>query len=226
MSAGGGATTEGRFRVLSTARAGDGLVLVDCADLEPVTVAIDGYEDDLGERVAALRPGNLVEATLSWADGAARFAACEVVEPTLFAFAAGVTGLFEDATRTWQEAEREGEAMNSRVTRDTDGRPNGALYVFAKQPGERDLFEEFRNGARPLEPLLDAVERPEPYEVFVFRPADEPFVLVYIVFERESLLANTVRDTYGCPRSPDPGSEPETESDSESESDTEPAPEE
>ncbi|MFC6990047.1 DUF6663 family protein [Haloplanus sp. GCM10025708] len=37
-------------------------------------------------------------------------------------------------------------------------------------------------------------------EVFVMRPADDPFVVVYVVFEPEGLLATTVRDTYDCPR--------------------------
>jgi hypothetical protein len=32
--------------------------------------------------------------------------------------------------------------------------------------------------------------------VFVLRPADGAFVVVYVVFRRDGLLAETVRDTY------------------------------
>jgi len=42
-----------------------------------------------------------------------------------------------------------------------------------------------------------------PREVFVMRPANEPYVLVYVVLRRGSLLADTMRDTYHCPRPPD-----------------------
>lgn len=165
---------------------------------------------------ADLEPGNVVEATLVWTDGVARFDDVELRSRTRFRYAAGVTGIFEAAKDTWRVAEAEGEAMNARVTRDTDGEPNGALYVFAEQPGARDLYEEFRTGARPLDPLVrrveegrsdeaaaeaeesdaDAIEPDAGYEVFVLRPADEPFVVVYIAFERDGLLARTVRETY------------------------------
>lgn len=37
-------------------------------------------------------------------------------------------------------------------------------------------------------------------EVFVLRPADGPFVVVLIALEKGGTLANTVRDTYHCPR--------------------------
>ena len=35
-----------------------------------------------------------------------------------------------------------------------------------------------------------------PREVFVLRPPDGAFVAVYIAFEKDGLLARTVRDTY------------------------------
>jgi len=35
--------------------------------------------------------------------------------------------------------------------------------------------------------------------VFVMNPVDEEFVLVYIVFRKDGMLASTVRDTYGLP---------------------------
>jgi len=37
-------------------------------------------------------------------------------------------------------------------------------------------------------------------EVFVMRPAAQPFVIVYIVLRKGGLLADTMRDTYHCPR--------------------------
>lgn len=219
-------TTEGHFRVLASPRDPEGFVLValdgdgdgdgdgsdggdESADeFEPVDVRGDGYDDpDLAERVAALRPGYVVDATLAWDDGTARFAAVDVRKRTLFEFVDGVTGMFEAATETWRNAAAAGEAMNSRVTRGTDGDPNGVLYVFASQSGARDLFAEFRDGTRPLEPLVRRVNETRgdgEREVFVLRPADEPFVAVYIALEKGGLLADTVRDTYDCPR-PDEG---------------------
>jgi hypothetical protein len=94
--------------------------------------------------------------------------------------------------------------MHGRVPRGTDGEPNGALYVFAKQSGARDLFEEFRTGITPLDPLVRRADRggsvpPEseqPRAVFVLRPAEEPFLVVYVVFRRDGVLAETVRSTY------------------------------
>lgn len=183
---------------------------------------------DLAATVESLEPGNVVEATLRWEDGEARFVAVEVLRRTRFWFGDEVTGIFEAARETWRDAAAAGEAMNSRVTRSTDGEPNGALYVFAEQPGARDLLAEFRDGSLPLDPLLDRVDEAgdegvaegtaaadtavvgdgsadadpagdDPHDaraVFVLRPADEPFVAVYIVFSRNGVLARTVRDTY------------------------------
>ena len=202
-------TTEGRFRVLDSPRDPEAFVLValdadDADEFEPVEVRGDGYDDpDLAARAAALRPGYVVRATLSWDDGTARFADVAVEKRTLFAFADGVTGMFEAATETWRNAAATGDAMNSRVTRGTDGDPNGVLYVFASGSGARDLFAEFRDGSRPIEPLVRRVNRTRgdgEREVFVLRPADEPFVAVYIALEKGGLLADTVRDTYDLPR--------------------------
>ena len=39
-----------------------------------------------------------------------------------------------------------------------------------------------------------------PHEVFVIRPVEEPFVVVYLALDRESLLADTIRDEFDCPR--------------------------
>jgi hypothetical protein len=200
-------TTSGRFRVLDSPRGRSELLLIDVAPddpdaedaFEPTAVAAEGYEAPLAATVDDLRPGNVVDATLSWDDGTARFADIDVVRRSVVEFVDGVTGVFEAAVDTWEAAAADGEGMNSRVTYDTDGEENGVLYVFAKQPGARDLFEEFRSGALPLEPLLARVNESRgdgEREVFVMRPADRPFVLVYIVLRKDGLLASTVRDTY------------------------------
>lgn len=211
-------TTDGQFRVLDNPRRVDELLLVERSGVDgtisesaesatpvdgdsftPTAVRTDGYDGELAEAVDDLEPGYVIDATLAWDDGTARFVALTVVKRTRFSFFDGVTGVFEVARETWEAAEREGEAMNSRVTRSTDGDANGVVYVFAEQPGVRDLYEEFRNGTLPLEPLIARVNetRDEDHELFVMRPADEPFVLVYIVFEKGGLLARTVRETYG-----------------------------
>ncbi|MFB6136041.1 MAG: DUF6663 family protein [Halobacteriaceae archaeon] len=195
--------TRDAYRVLASPRDAGELLLLDRDSFDPTYVPTAGYDGDLAEQVSALRPGYVVGAELDWEDGDPRFAAVEVVERTLFEFVEGASPMFEAALDTWSEAKREGVAVNSRVTRDTDARPNGALYTFAEQSGAADLFAEFRDGERPLDPLLDRVEADPPHEVFVMRPAQGEFVLVYIVLEKGSLLADTVRDTYDCPRPPE-----------------------
>ncbi|RYJ12887.1 hypothetical protein ELS19_02155 [Halogeometricum borinquense] len=233
-------TTAGRYRVLGRPRDPEELLLVelpadgmDDADPEeafaPTYVDATGYDDGLAAAVGSIDAGNVVDADLTWHDGTPRFDTLSVVAETTFTFADGVTGMFEAAKSTWMVAEAENEGMNARVTRSTDGDPNGALYVFAKQSGARDLFSEFRNGIMPLEPLIRRVDGhenstlmdqpadhrsaecsesgesdridvpPEPEQpraVFVMRPTDEPFIVVYIVFNRDGMLAKTVRDTY------------------------------
>ncbi|QLG29287.1 hypothetical protein HUG10_17885 [Halorarum halophilum] len=214
-------TTDGRFRVLS--REGDAYVLVDLAPTEdpadayePMRVAAEGYEGELGEAVAALEPGFVVDAELAWTEGDARFASLSVRRRGRFLFADDVENLFEAARDTWQDARAAGDGMASRVTHDTDGEPNGALYVFA-DAGARDLLAEFRNGTTPVEPLVQRVNEqtgdvegesgsgetandegddPPEREVFVLRPADGAFVVVYVAFAKDGLLARTVRDTY------------------------------
>jgi hypothetical protein len=180
-----------RYRALR--HGADGWTLVDTEDdAYPVVrgVAVDGD----------LRAGHLVTADPEAVE-AGELGEFETVEATLFAFADGVTGLFEEAIDVWREAQREGHGVNSRVTFDTSREPNGALYAFADPVGV-DVFREFRDGERPLEPLLERVSADPPHELFVFRPAGHEFVLVYIVLDRGSVLADTVRDTYDCPRAP------------------------
>ncbi len=221
-------TTSGRFRVHdrrsepAVADEGDGtdgadaraeFVLVELPDefvdptdpdaadaYDPIHVAATGYEGDLGDRVASLDPGAVVDATLAWDDGAARFADLTVVRASRFRFADGVEGMFEAAVETWRRIRADGESVGSITTRSTDDEPNGALYLFADGPGS-DTFAEVTSGRLPIEPLVarvnDTRDDDAPREVFVLRPAAHEFVAVYVVFERDGVLARTVRDTYG-----------------------------
>ncbi len=180
-------TTSGVFRVLADPH-GEGWLLVDPETAD--TIAADGGAD--------LEPGNLIEATVKWDDGDGTVAEATVLAETWVWFADGITGLFEVARDLCEEARLQGEGIVSETTYSTDGEPNGAVYAFAEQPGERDLYEEFQTGAMPLEPLIDRLseDAEEPYEVFVLRPVEEPFVIVYLVRDQDSMLASTVRDTY------------------------------
>ncbi|ELZ43880.1 hypothetical protein C463_09449 [Halorubrum californiense DSM 19288] len=166
---------------------------------DPLYATAEGYEGDLADAVEALRAGFVVDATLAWTDGSARFRDVEVVRETRFRFADEVEGMFEAAVETWQQIRAEGEPVGSITTRSNDGDPNGALYLFADAPGS-DTFDEVRTGRLPIEPLVARVnesrEDDDPREVFVLRPAEHEFVAVYVVFDRDGVLAQTVRDTY------------------------------
>jgi len=206
-------TTTGRFRVLD--RRPDGrYLLVDLdearkaaegdheADLQPL--AVEPPEDDeLAETIRELKPGYVVKATLAWDDSEATFVDCSVEDESWIQYADGVSGLFEVAQETWYDAQTAGEAMNARTTYSTGNEPNGVVYTFAKQQPPQDLFEEFRTGVRPIEPLIQRVEAEREDSgnraVFVMNPVDEEFVLIYIVFRKDGMLAQTVRDTYGLP---------------------------
>ena len=237
-------TTTGRFRVLDR-RPNGTILLVDLADaiaaatgenpdadLRPIAVTPPAAADtetgapdldaETADTIRSLEPGYVVEAELVWDDSDAAFLGCETTNRTRIQYADGVTGLFEKAQETWHDAQVAGEAMNSAVTYSTGKEPNGVVYVFAKQDPPRDLFEEFRTGATPIEPLIqrvnathdgdadtddtaddDAVDSVSDGDteraVFVLNPADESFVVVYIVFRKDGMLAQTVRDTYGLP---------------------------
>ncbi|TKX75689.1 hypothetical protein EXE46_02795 [Halorubrum sp. GN11_10-6_MGM] len=172
----------------------------DAADrYDPLYATAEGYEGDLADAVDALRPGFVVDATLAWTDGSARFRDVDVVRETRFRFADDVEGMFEAAVDAWQQIRAAGEPVGSITTRSNDGDPNGALYLFADAPGS-DAFAELRAGRLPIEPLVARVNESrgdgDPREVFVLRPANHEFVAVYVVFDRDGVLAQTVRDTY------------------------------
>ncbi|MEA5388250.1 DUF6663 family protein [Haloarculaceae archaeon H-GB11] len=153
----------------------------------------------MAETVASLDPGNLVDATQRWPDGDPVFEDVAVASRTVFTFVDGTDEVFEAAENTFQQAHAAGEPMASQVTRNTDGDPNGALYTIAKQPGERDVFAEIRGGMLTLEPFVDRLREggaEPPFDVFVVRPNDAPFVIVYLAMEKDGLLAETMRDTY------------------------------
>jgi hypothetical protein len=189
--------TGSTYRVLRSPHDDGVFLLLDTETTDPVYVIATGYENELAQTVEAIEPGNTVLATFDWSGERPRFASLEIVTETVFAFASDATNIFEAAIECWHETESAGAAMNSRLTRSTDGDVNGVLYVFAQQTGERDLFSEFHNGIKPIGPLLDPIEGSDPpYEVFVIEPRDEPFVLIYIVLEPNGMLARTVRDTY------------------------------
>ena len=185
------------YRVLRSPRDDSEYLLLDTETTDPVYAIVTGYENELARIVEAIEPGNIIRATFDWSEERPRFSSVKRVTETVFAFASDATNIFEAAIECWHETESAGSAMNSRLTRSTDGEVNGVLYVFAQQTGERDLFSEFHDGIKPIGPLLDPIDGSDPpYEVFIIEPREEPFVLIYIVLEPNGMLAQTVRDTY------------------------------
>ena len=190
-----------RYRVLAMPDAGS-LRLLDRETYEPVVTAAEGHDAP----VVDLRPGYLVDADLDWSSSEPAVRSLSVRRPTLYAFADGIDPVFEVAQEAWADARATGEAMNSRVTRNTDNEVNGVLYVFAED-ATGGMFESFRDGARPLEPLVDKVNDREgdaPREVFVLRPADGEFVVVTIALRKGGQFADTLRETYDRPRPAEP----------------------
>jgi hypothetical protein len=189
--------TGSTYRVLRSPRDDGEFLLLDTETVDPVYAIATGYENDLAQVVETIGPGNTIRATFDWSGDRPRFSSVERVTETVFSFASDATNVFEAAIECWHETESAGAAMNSRLTRSTDGEVNGVLYVFAQQTGERDLFSEFHDGIKPIGPLLDPIDASDPpYEVFIVEPREEPFVLIYIVLEPNGILARTVRDTY------------------------------
>ena len=178
------------------------LRLLDRETYEPVVTASEGHDAP----VADLRPGYLVDADLDWSSAEPTVRSASVRRPTLYAFADGIDPVFEVAQEAWADARAAGDAMNGRVTRNTDNEVNGVLYVFAED-ATSGTFEAFRDGARPLEPLVDKVNDREgeaPREVFVLRPASGEFVVVTIALHKGGQFADTLRDTYDRPRPTEP----------------------
>jgi hypothetical protein len=191
-------TTEGEYRVLESTREREEWLLLDVESADPTYVTREGYDPPLASTVESLDPGNRVRAALVWEDGDPRFDALDVLEETRFAFTRTREDLFGDAYGAWRDAEEAGQPMGSRVLIGKAGEPVGVVYTFAEQPGQRDLFEEFRDGVKPLEPLLERLAEAEdpPFAAFVLDHHDEPFVAVTLAFETDGMLATTVRETY------------------------------
>jgi len=190
-----------RVRVLPGPDSGM-LRLLDRETYDPVVVSLEASTP----RLADVHPGYLLDATLDWSAPEPPVDDITVQRPTLYTFVDEIDPVFEVAQDVWQEARASGDGMNSRVTRNTDGDANGVCYVFAEPPLE-DRLAEFREGARPLEPLIDRVNETSdtaPREVFVMRPTDGEFVVVTIAFEKEGHFADTLRETYSCERPPEP----------------------
>lgn len=198
-------TTAGEYRVLP-GRDADEWLLLDAESGDPTYVPVTNGGEWADTTTLAV--GNRIAADLAWLDGDPRVDAVDVVDATRFHFVRTAEPIFEAATRCWTDAVDQQSGMNSRVTHGTDGEPNGIVYTFAKQPGQRELFVEFRDGLKPLEPLIvraaggreaypdgDAGADP-PFTVFIIDNTDEPFVAVYIVLDPDGFLAETVRDTY------------------------------
>jgi hypothetical protein len=194
---------DGPYRVLESTRDREEWLFIDPAG-DPTYVPHEGH-GALDERVRGLRPGYRVDAEFDWTGDDPVVESLDVLERSLFAFVADADPVFEAAQSCWETARRDGQAMNSRVTYTTDGDPAGVVYTFADQPGQRDLFAEFRDGVKPLDPLVDRLAQGEdpPFEAFVLDP-DDPYVVVYIVVEKGGMVAETVRDTYDLTRPAEP----------------------
>jgi len=118
-----------------------------------------------------------------------------VLDRTRLRFLPDATPLFEAGVACWEAARAAGEPANSDLLRDTGGDVVGVVYAFADADG--GLFGEFRDGRRPLDPLLDRIEGADPpYEAFVLDPREYPCVVVAIALDTGSLFASTMRSTY------------------------------
>jgi hypothetical protein len=193
---------DGTYRVLPETDDGRRRLL-DRETYEPVVLAAEGHDAP----VVDLRAGYLVDAALDWSSADPTVESLTVARPTLYTFADEVDPMFELAQETWEDARASGDGMSAQQTRNTDGAVNGVVYVFAES-GDRGRFEEFRDGTRPLEPLVDRVndgdDAPEPREVFVLRDLEGAFTAVTITLAKDGQFAETIRDTYDRPRPDEP----------------------
>ena len=194
---------EGTYRVLP-GRDDETWRFLDRTMFETVAVPVDGHNVP----VADLEPGYLVDAELDWVSEDPVARSLTVRRPTLYAFVDDADPVFEVAESLWEETRAAGEGMNATQTYNTDNRVNGVCYVFA-DPGQPSVFDEFRDGARPLEPLVDRVNDgadtdPEPRELFVLRPVDDEFTVVTIALTKGGRFAETLRETYARERPTEP----------------------
>jgi len=177
------------------------LRLFDRKRYEPVEVRVES--DGPAGR---LRPGYLLDVNLRWVEPQPHLEDFTLRRPTLYTFADDIDPVFEVAQELWAEAQANGDGMHSRLTRNNDNEVNGVCYVFADS-GSTDRLQEFRDGSRPLEPLVDRVnesEEPVPREAFVLRPVDGDFVIVTITLEKGGHFAETLRETYDLDRPAEP----------------------
>ncbi|MFO7925072.1 MAG: DUF6663 family protein [Halobacteriota archaeon] len=182
-------STTGSFRVLS-GRSGEEWLLLDVQSADPAYLPRSSLPDvSVGNRIA----GDLV-----WDGEEPALVDATVETATRFRFSRTEEPIFEAARSCFETARAEGEAMNSRVTYGTDRDPNGVVYTFADSPGGPDLFSAFRDGHKPLDPLVArAAEGVDPpFSVWIIDPR-EPVVVVYIVLDPDGLLERTVAETYG-----------------------------
>lgn len=187
--------TDGPFRVLP-GRSDDEWLLLDVESADPTYVPREALGD--------VSVGNRVAADLTWHGDEPGADVPSVESPTVetetvFRFVRTDEPIFEAARNCFETARAEGEAMNSRVTYNTDNEANGVVYTFAEQAGRQDLYAEFRDGGKPLEPLVDRAIRHEdvdpPVSVWIL-DSEEPFLVVYIVLDPQGLLEETMQDTY------------------------------
>ncbi|WP_336000679.1 DUF6663 family protein [Halorientalis halophila] len=193
------ATESGTYRVYGIDDGEGRLRLVERGTEEPTVVRADGYDEPLAGAIADLRPGHLVDATLDWGTEPPTLTDLTVRTETLLFAADGTPDIFERAQDTFEQARIEEMPIYPTTTHDTDGEPNGVLYTVAKQAGERDLFAEFCDGRKTIEPMLGKLQEggaDPPYEVFCLRPATEPFFVIYIALDAGGLLAETLHDEY------------------------------
>jgi hypothetical protein len=181
-------STNGPFRVLP-GRADDEWLLLDVASAEPVYLPRASLPN--------VSVGNRIAGELVWDGEEPALVDATVETDTRFRFRRTDEPIFEAARTCFEAARAEGEAMNSRVTYGTDRDPNGVVYTFADGPGAPDLFSAFRDGHKPLDPLVArAAEGADPpFSVWILAPR-EPFVAVYIVLDPDGLLERTMADTY------------------------------
>lgn len=183
-------TTTGTYRVLESTRGPEEWLFLDVEGAEPTYVDAGDVPTDV-----ELAAGNRVEATVAWVDERPVVRNCTVLADTRVHFARTEAPLFEAVLDCWAAADGE---MNARVTYSNDREPVGVVYTFPAQASEQDLFVEFRDGTRPLEPLVARAREgaDPPFSVYVLDPLGRQFVIVYVVLAPDSVLDRTVRDTY------------------------------